>query len=51
MPDYAFLAVLEQVTDRFGWLCHGYCLLGNHYHLLVEWVWPNNRRFSRVTGF
>jgi putative transposase len=40
--DYeAFFAVLEQVIDRFGWLCHSYCLLGNHYHLLVETPQPN----------
>ena len=24
------------VVDRYCWLCHGYCLMGNHYHLLVE---------------
>jgi putative transposase len=40
--DYgAFLAILERVVDRFGWICHSYCLLGNHYHLLVETPHPN----------
>lgn len=31
-----FLAVLGQVVARFGWRCHAYCLMNNHYHLLVE---------------
>ncbi len=31
-----FLSTLgEVVTDR-GWRCHCYCLMPNHYHLLVE---------------
>jgi hypothetical protein len=21
---------------RFGWLCHAYCLMTNHYHLMIE---------------
>ena len=31
-----FLDTLGDTVDRFGWLCHAYCLMGNHYHLLVE---------------
>lgn len=31
-----FLAVLADVVDRFGWICHAYCLMSNHYHLLIE---------------
>ena len=31
-----FLLQLELVCSRYDWLCHGYCLMGNHYHLLVE---------------
>jgi len=31
-----FLNILGQVVRRFNWLCHAYCLMGNHYHLLVE---------------
>lgn len=31
-----FLAVLSHVVGRYGWLCHAYCLMDNHYHLLVE---------------
>ncbi|MEN8177701.1 MAG: transposase [Pseudomonadota bacterium] len=31
-----FLSILEQVVERFNWLIHAYCLMDNHYHLLVE---------------
>ncbi len=31
-----FLHTLAEVVDRFNWLCHAYCLMTNHYHLLVE---------------
>lgn len=30
------LRTLEQVVDRYHWLCHAYCLMNNHYHLVVE---------------
>ncbi|MGH8512095.1 MAG: REP-associated tyrosine transposase [Gammaproteobacteria bacterium] len=31
-----FLSVMASVIKRFNWLCHAYCLMSNHYHLLVE---------------
>jgi REP element-mobilizing transposase RayT len=31
-----FLLVLAEVVDRFNWLCHAYCLMTNHYHLVIE---------------
>lgn len=31
-----FLNVLAEVVDRFNWVCHAYCLMTNHYHLVVE---------------
>lgn len=31
-----FLEVLAEVVERFNWLCHAYCLMGNHYHLVIE---------------
>ncbi|WP_462173284.1 transposase [Pseudoalteromonas xiamenensis] len=35
--DFArFLAVLTSVCERFNWVIHSYCLMTNHYHLLVE---------------
>lgn len=32
----AWLSVLAQVCRRFNWTVHAYCLMSNHYHLLVE---------------
>jgi REP element-mobilizing transposase RayT len=32
----AYLAVLGATCERFNWLVHAYCLMTNHYHLLVE---------------
>ena len=31
-----FLARLERATERYGFLFHSYCLMDNHYHLLLE---------------
>jgi putative transposase len=31
-----FLDLLGFVIKRFHWLCHGYCLIDNHYHLILE---------------
>jgi REP element-mobilizing transposase RayT len=31
-----FLNTLEKVNKRFNWLCHAYCLMDNHYHLIIE---------------
>lgn len=31
-----FLNILRDVISRYNWLCHAYCLMNNHYHLLVE---------------
>jgi len=32
----AFLKILGSVTVKYNWLCHSYCLMDNHYHLLIE---------------
>ena len=31
-----FLDALQKVNERFNWICHAYCLMNNHYHLVVE---------------
>ena len=31
-----WLAVLSQVCVRFNWRCHAWCLMGNHFHVLIE---------------
>jgi len=42
-----FLDVLAHVTDRFGWVCHAYCLMDNHYHLMIETPQANLSRGMR----
>ncbi|HEV2712547.1 MAG TPA: transposase [Gaiellaceae bacterium] len=32
----AFLATLGSVVERHVWTCHAYCLMTNHFHLLIE---------------
>src|SRR5690606_32736289 len=32
----AFLSVLANVCETYNWVCHAYCLMDNHYHLLIE---------------
>ena len=40
--DYAtFLGYLDKAVERCGWHCHGFCLMPNHYHLLIETPQPN----------
>jgi putative transposase len=36
-----FLGVLAEMISHFEWRCHAYCLMGNHYHLLIETAEPN----------
>jgi len=31
-----WLEVLGQVCERFNWVCHAWCQMTNHYHLLIE---------------
>jgi putative transposase len=35
-----FLEILSRTCERHNGLCHAYCLVGNHYHLLVETIDP-----------
>lgn len=32
----SFLSLLSQVSKDYNWLIHAYCLMDNHYHLLIE---------------
>jgi REP element-mobilizing transposase RayT len=32
----SFLEILEKVNRRYHWICHAYCLMDNHYHLVIE---------------
>jgi putative transposase len=31
-----FQKLLSLASSRFGWTCHSYCLMSNHYHLLIQ---------------
>lgn len=31
-----FLKILAFINKRYHWLCHAYCLMDNHYHLMIE---------------
>ena len=31
-----WLTLLGQVCQRFNWVCHAYCLMDNHFHIVVE---------------
>ena len=33
---HEFLTILEQVITRFNWTCYAWCLMDNHYHLLIQ---------------
>jgi len=57
-----FLDVVGAVWERFNWQVHAYCLMTNHYHLLVETPDGNlskgmrqlngvyTQRFNRICG-
>lgn len=36
-----FLSFLETVVDRYQLECHAYCLMSNHYHLVIRTIEPN----------
>jgi REP element-mobilizing transposase RayT len=45
----AFLDTLAEAHQRFGCVVHSYCLMSNHYHLLIET--PNaNLSLKRIDG-
>ena len=52
-PPYcnAFLTTLAETHQRFGVLIHGYCLIGNHYHLLLQTPRGNlDRAMRHING-
>jgi REP element-mobilizing transposase RayT len=38
---YLWLDVLDQTCRRFNWICHAWCQMTNHYHLVMETVEGN----------
>jgi putative transposase len=46
-----FLALLRRTIARFRWTCHAYCLMGTHYHLVLETDLERlSRGMHRVNG-
>ena len=37
----SWLTLFGQVCKRFDWVCHAYCLMDNHYHIVIETVGGN----------
>jgi REP element-mobilizing transposase RayT len=47
----AFLSLLGREVSQQGWRLYAYCLMDNHYHLLVETPEPNlSRGMRRLNG-
>ncbi len=47
----AFCRGLARVCERFEWLLRAYCLMDNHYHLLIETLQPTlSRGMREVNG-
>jgi len=47
-PDrLRLLDILGDVVDQFAWICHAYCLMPNHYHLVIETPEANLSRGMR----
>ena len=42
-----FLALFAEAVERRGWACYAYCLMDNHYHLLIETASANLSRGMR----
>ena len=48
---YRFLELLVREINQQRWVCYAYCLMGNHYHLLIETLEANLRRgMARLNG-
>jgi len=46
-----FLDLLGDVVERGSWRCLAYCLMGNHFHLLVDTPSPDlDRGMQRLQG-
>jgi REP element-mobilizing transposase RayT len=41
------LRILSDVVARYRWVCHAYCLMTNHFHLLIETPEANLSRGMR----
>jgi hypothetical protein len=39
-----FLSLTARAVEQDGWICHAYCQMTTHYHLLVQTPEPNALR-------
>lgn len=37
----AWLDIFGTVCERYNWICHAWCQMGNHYHIVIETVEGN----------
>jgi REP element-mobilizing transposase RayT len=44
----AFLDLIDTVRSRYDWYLHAYCLMSNHYHLLIETGSPTLSRGMKL---
>jgi len=42
-----WLQIFADTCERFNWVCHAWCLMGNHYHIVIETVEANLARGMR----
>lgn len=42
-----WLELMGEVCNRFNWVCHAYCLMSNHYHIVIETLEANLSRGMR----
>ncbi|MES2310254.1 MAG: transposase, partial [Verrucomicrobiota bacterium] len=45
-----FLGVLSEGLVKYEAICHVWCLMGNHYHLMIETLLPNLSELMRWIG-
>ncbi len=45
-----WLETLGDVCSRYNWRVHSYCLMDNHYHLVVETIEGNLSKGMRKIG-
>ncbi len=38
---FLFLEELKKTIEEYNWICYAYCLMPNHYHLLIKTIDPN----------
>jgi putative transposase len=46
-----FMSKYKSAATRFEWTCHRFCVLPNHYHLVIEATRPNLSRGMHRLNF